>query len=172
MRLKIDLILASTVTPDPNSAFDWLLFRAALGANKAAALDIVAAARGFSMGVAADPMIAAGKQSIAGDWRRILIVMSTIRIAPRVWFRDGQGQRFSVRRSDRGILLRKFVRRPIRITAIRARRRHEGVYTARDDCSRRSFFKMKATRFSKVACVRWLNFARCPDQAGLQTDDW
>src|SRR6266571_6322272 len=58
----IDLILCATVTPDQILPSTGCLIQAQLGANKAAALDIVAACSGFLYGLSlADAMIRAGQ---------------------------------------------------------------------------------------------------------------
>src|SRR5436190_19125790 len=57
----IDLILCATVTPDQILPSTACLIQAQLGANKAAAMDIVAACSGFLYGVTiANPMIRVG----------------------------------------------------------------------------------------------------------------
>src|SRR2546425_11907819 len=58
----IDLILCATVTPDQILPSTACLIQAQLGANKAAAMDIVAACSGFLYGVTiANPMIRVGQ---------------------------------------------------------------------------------------------------------------
>src|SRR5438552_2910163 len=62
----IDLILCATVTPDQILPSTACLIQAQLGANKAAAMDIVAACSGFLYGVTiANPMIRAGQTKYA-----------------------------------------------------------------------------------------------------------
>src|SRR6266581_4126848 len=62
----IDLILCATVTPDQILPSTACLIQAQLGANNAAAMDIVAACSGFLYGLAlADPMIRAGQSKYA-----------------------------------------------------------------------------------------------------------
>src|SRR6266576_6221476 len=59
---EIDLILCATVTPDQILPSTACLIQAELGANKAAAMDIVAACSGFLYGVTiANPMIRGGQ---------------------------------------------------------------------------------------------------------------
>src|SRR5580765_1341353 len=59
---EIDLILCATVTPDQILPSTGCLIQAALGANKAAAMDIVAACSGFLYGLTiANPMIRSGQ---------------------------------------------------------------------------------------------------------------
>ncbi|MGZ8847927.1 MAG: 3-oxoacyl-ACP synthase, partial [Pyrinomonadaceae bacterium] len=59
---EIDLILCATVTPDQILPSTACLIQAELGANKAAAMDIVAACSGFLYGLAiANPMIRGGQ---------------------------------------------------------------------------------------------------------------
>src|SRR5215467_8499641 len=58
----IDLILCATVTPDQLLPSTACLIQAQLGANKAAAMDIVAACSGFLYGITiAEPMIRTGQ---------------------------------------------------------------------------------------------------------------
>src|SRR6201988_813289 len=58
----IDLILCATVTPDQILPSTACLIQAQLGANKAAAMDIVAACSGFLYGLTiAEPMIRSGQ---------------------------------------------------------------------------------------------------------------
>src|SRR5215470_2378006 len=58
----IDLILCATVTPDQILPSTACLIQAQLGANKAAAMDIVAACSGFVYGITiAEPMIRTGQ---------------------------------------------------------------------------------------------------------------
>src|ERR1051325_8655589 len=58
----VDLILCATVTPDQILPSTACLIQAELGANKAAAMDIVAACSGFVYGVTiAEPMIRSGQ---------------------------------------------------------------------------------------------------------------
>src|SRR3954467_6708444 len=60
--MEIDLILCATVTPDQIPPSTACLIQAELGANKAAAMDIVAACSGFLYGVTmANPMIRSGQ---------------------------------------------------------------------------------------------------------------
>jgi len=60
--MEIDLILCATVTPDQILPSTACLIQAELGANKAAAMDIVAACSGFLYGVTiANPMIRGGQ---------------------------------------------------------------------------------------------------------------
>src|SRR5712691_205143 len=62
----IDLVLCATVTPDQILPSTGCIIQAELGANKAAALDIVAACSGFLYGLAlADAMIRAGQSQYA-----------------------------------------------------------------------------------------------------------
>src|SRR5438034_11652803 len=59
---EIDLILCATVTPDQILPSTACLIQAELGANKAAAMDIVAACSGFLYGLTiANPMIRSGQ---------------------------------------------------------------------------------------------------------------
>src|SRR3989440_9083596 len=59
---EIDLILLATVTPDQILPSTACLIQAELGANKAAAMDIVAACSGFLYGLTiANPMIRSGQ---------------------------------------------------------------------------------------------------------------
>src|SRR2546423_2101928 len=68
--LEIDLILCATVTPDQILPSTACLIQAELGANKAAAMDIVAACSGFLYGLSlADAMIPRGLSRCALDIR-------------------------------------------------------------------------------------------------------
>src|SRR5215510_13326760 len=59
---EIELILCATVTPDQILPSTACLIQAQLGANKAAAMDIVAACAGFLYGITiAEPMIRSGQ---------------------------------------------------------------------------------------------------------------
>src|SRR5438445_13063910 len=59
---EIDLILCATVTPDQILPSTACLIQAELGANKAAAMDIVTASSGFLYGLTiANPMIRGGQ---------------------------------------------------------------------------------------------------------------
>src|SRR2546428_9648446 len=71
----IDLILCATVTPDQILPSTACLIQAELGANKAAAMDIVAACSGFLYGLElADAMIRGGQSQIRAVYvARILI---------------------------------------------------------------------------------------------------
>src|SRR5256886_746010 len=60
--LEIDLLLCATVTPDQILPSTGCIIQAELGANKAAAMDIVAACSGFLYGLTlANPMIRTGQ---------------------------------------------------------------------------------------------------------------
>src|SRR5216110_3864741 len=60
--MEIDLILCATVTPDQILPSTACLIQAELGANKSAAMDIVAACSGFVYGLTiANPMIRSGQ---------------------------------------------------------------------------------------------------------------
>src|SRR2546426_9078205 len=64
--LEIDLILCATVTPDQILPSTGCIIQAELGANRAAAMDVVAACSGFLYGLAlADTMIRTGQSRYA-----------------------------------------------------------------------------------------------------------
>src|SRR5438552_4173319 len=173
----IDLILCATVTPDQILPSTACLIQAQLGANNAAAMDIVAACSGFLYGLAlADPMIRAGQSKYAlviGAEILTRYVDYTYR-GTCVLFGDGAGAAvLGAVESDRGILAAK----------IRSDGRYEeqlyapgggtkGGFTAETIARGDHFFKMKGNELFKVAVRSMADVSReVLDYAGLKTDD-
>src|SRR5436309_10158227 len=173
----IDLILCATVTPDQILPSTACLIQAELGANKAAAMDIVAACSGFLYGLAlADPMIRAGQSKYAlviGAEILTRYVDYTDR-GTCVLFGDGAGAAvLGPVEEGRGILAAK----------IRSDGRYEeqlyapgggtkGGFSAETIARGDHFFKMKGNELFKVAVRSMSEIARgvlC--EAGLKTDD-
>lgn len=173
----IDLILCATVTPDQILPSTACLIQAQLGANKAAAMDIVAACSGFVYGVTiAEPMIRSGQIKYAliiGAELLTRYVDYTDR-STCVLFGDGAGAAvLGPVEGDRGILAAK----------IRSDGRYEeqlyapgggtkGGFTAETIARGDHFFKMKGNEVFKVAVRSMNDISRqvlC--EAGLKTDD-
>ena len=173
----IDLILCATVTPDQILPSTACLIQAQLGANKAAAMDIVAACSGFLYGLTiAEPMIRSGQIKYAlviGAELLTRYVDYTDR-STCVLFGDGAGAAvLGPVEGDRGILSAK----------IRSDGRYEeqlyapgggtkGGFTAETIARGDHFFKMKGNEVFKVAVRSMADIARqvlC--EAGLKTDD-
>jgi len=173
----IDLILCATVTPDQILPSTACLIQAALGAHKAAAMDIVAACSGFLYGLSlADAMIRGGQSKcvlVIGAEILTRYVDYTDR-STCVLFGDGAGAAIlGPVESDRGILAAK----------IRSDGRYEsqlyapgggtkGGCTAETIARGDHFFKMKGNEVFKVAVRSMAEISRdVLDQAGLKTDD-
>jgi 3-oxoacyl-[acyl-carrier-protein] synthase III len=173
----IDLILCATVTPDQILPSTACLIQAQLGANKAAAMDIVAACSGFVYGITiADPMIRSGQIKYAlviGAELLTRYVDYTDR-STCVLFGDGAGAAIlGPVEGDRGILAAK----------IRSDGRYEeqlyapgggtkGGFTAETIARGDHFFKMKGNEVFKVAVRSMNDISRqvlC--EAGLKTED-
>lgn len=173
----IDLILCATVTPDQILPSTGCLIQAELGANNAAAMDIVAACSGFLYGLAlADTMIRTGQSKYAlviGAEILTRYVDYTDR-ATCVLFGDGAGAAvLGPVEEGRGILA----------TKIRSDGRYEeqlyapgggtkGGFTAETIARGDHFFKMKGNEVFKVAVRSMAEISRdvlC--QAGLDTED-
>ena len=173
----LDLILCATVTPDQILPSTACLIQAQLGANKAAAMDIVAACSGFLYGLTiAEPMIRSGQIKYAlviGAELLTRYVDYTDR-STCVLFGDGAGAAIlGPVEGDRGILAAK----------IRSDGRYEeqlyapgggtkGGFTAETIARGDHFFKMKGNEVFKVAVRSMSDIARqvlC--EAGLKTDD-
>ena len=174
---EIDLILCATVTPDQILPSTACLIQAELGANKAAAMDIVAACSGFLYGLTmANPMIRSGQIKYAlviGAELLTRYVDYTDR-STCVLFGDGAGAAIlGPVEEDRGILAAR----------IRSDGRYEeqlyapgggtkGGFTAETIARGDHFFKMKGNEVFKVAVRSMSEIARgvlC--EAGLKTDD-
>jgi len=173
----IDLILCATVTPDQILPSTACLIQAQLGANNAAAMDIVAACSGFLYGLAlADPMIRAGQSKYAlviGAEILTRYVDYTDR-GTCVLFGDGAGAAvLGPVEEGRGILAAK----------IRSDGRYEeqlyapgggtkGGFSAETIARGDHFFKMKGNELFKVAVRSMADISReVLDQAGLKTED-
>jgi len=174
---EIDLILCATVTPDQILPSTGCLIQAELGADKAAAMDIVAACSGFLYGLTlADAMIKGGQSKYAlviGAEILTRYVDYTDR-STCVLFGDGAGAAvLGAVEEDRGILAAK----------IRSDGRYEeqlfapgggtkGGFTAETIARGDHFFKMKGNELFKVAVRSMTDISRdVLEQSGLTTDD-
>src|SRR6266446_70994 len=175
--LEIDLLLCATVTPDQILPSTGCLIQAALGANKAAAMDIVAACSGFLYGLSlADAMIRGGQAKyvlVIGAEILTRYVDYTDR-ATCVLFGDGAGAAIlGPVGTDRGILAAK----------IRSDGRYEdqlfapgggtkGGFSAETIARGDHFFKMKGNELFKVAVRSMADISReVLEEAGLTTAD-
>jgi 3-oxoacyl-[acyl-carrier-protein] synthase-3 len=173
----IDLILCATVTPDQILPSTGCLIQAELGANKAAAMDIVAACSGFLYGLSlADAMIRGGQSKYAlviGAEILTRYVDYTDR-STCVLFGDGAGAAvLGAREGDSGILAAK----------IRSDGRYEeqlyapgggtkGGFSAETIARGDHFFKMKGNELFKVAVRSMADISReVLEDAGLTTAD-
>jgi 3-oxoacyl-[acyl-carrier-protein] synthase III len=174
---EIDLILCATVTPDQILPSTACLIQAQLGANRAAAMDLVAACSGFLYGLSvANTMIRGGQVKYAlviGAELLTRYVDYTDR-STCVLFGDGAGAALlgPVER-DRGILAAQ----------IQSDGRYweqlyapgggtKGGFTAETIARGDHFFKMKGNEVFKVAVRSMSDISRrvlC--EAGLKTDD-
>jgi 3-oxoacyl-[acyl-carrier-protein] synthase-3 len=173
----IDLILCATVTPDQILPSTGCIIQAELGANKAAAMDIVAACSGFLYGLTiADTMIRTGQSKYAlviGAEILTQYVDYTDR-QTCVLFGDGAGAAvLGAVDGDRGILA--------------ARIRSDGRYeeqlfspgggtrkppTAETLAAGDHFFKMKGNELFKVAVRSMADVSReVLEEAGLTAED-
>ena len=174
---EIDLILCATVTPDQILPSTACLIQAELAANKAAAMDIVAACSGFLYGLTiANPMIRTGQIKYAlviGAELLTRYVDYTDR-STCVLFGDGAGAAIlGPVEEDRGILAAR----------IRSDGRYEeqlyapgggtkGGFTAETIARGDHFFKMKGNEVFKVAVRSMSEISRAVlNEAGLKTDD-
>lgn len=174
---EIDLILCATVTPDQILPSTACLIQAQLGANKAAAMDIVAACSGFLYGLTiANPMIRSGQIKYAlviGAELLTRYVDYTDR-STCVLFGDGAGAAIlGPVEAGRGILSAR----------IRSDGRYEsqlyapgggtkGGFSAETIARGDHFFKMKGNEVFKVAVRSMADISRevlC--EAGLKTED-
>src|ERR1051325_7097787 len=173
----VDLILCATVTPDQILPSTACLIQAQLGANKAAAMDIVAACSGFVYGInIAEPMIRSGQIKYAliiGAELLTRYVDYTDR-STCVLFGDGAGAAIlGPVEGDRVILASK----------IRSDGRYEeqlyapgggtkGGFTAETIARGDHFFKMKGNEVFEVAVRSMCEISRdvlC--EAALKTED-
>src|SRR5258708_9650163 len=174
---KIDLILCATVTPDQILPSTGCLIQAELGADKAAAMDIVAACSGFLYGLAlADAMICCGQAKyvlVIGAEILTRYVDYTDR-STCVLFGDGAGAAvMGAVESGRGILAAR----------IRSDGRYEeqlyapgggtkGGFTAETIARGDPFFKMKGNELFKAAVRSMSEISReVLEEAGLTTVD-
>jgi len=174
---EIDLILCATVTPDQILPSTACLIQAELGANQAAAMDIVAACSGFLYGVTiANPMIRSGQIKYAliiGAELLTRYVDYTDR-STCVIFGDGAGAAImGPVDTDHGILAAR----------IKSDGRFEeqlyapgggtkAGFTAETIARGDHFFKMKGNEVFKVAVRSMTEISKnvlC--EAGLKTDD-
>ncbi len=174
---EIDLILCATVTPDQILPSTGCLIQAELGADKAAAMDIVAACSGFLYGLTlADSMIRGGQSKYAlviGAEILTRYVDYTDR-STCVLFGDGAGAAvLGAVEGDRGILAAQ----------IRSDGRYEeqlyapgggtkGGFSAETIARGDHFFKMKGNELFKVAVRSMADISReVLEEAGLTTAD-
>jgi 3-oxoacyl-[acyl-carrier-protein] synthase-3 len=173
----VDLILCATVTPDQILPSTACLIQAQLGANKAAAMDIVAACSGFVYGITiAEPMIRSGqiKYALIIGAELLTRYVDYSDRSTCVLFGDGAGAAIlGPVEGDRGILASK----------IRSDGRYEeqlyapgggtkGGFTAETIAHGDHFFKMKGNEVFKVAVRSMNDISRqvlC--EAGLKTED-
>src|SRR6266566_3746006 len=173
----VDVILCATVTPDQILPSTACLIQAQLGANKAAAMDVVAACSGFLYGSwLADSMIRTGQAKYAlviGAEILTRYVDYTDR-ATCVLFGDGAGAAIlGPVETDRGILAAK----------IRSDGRYEdqlfapgggtkGGFSADTIARGDHFFKMKGNELFKAAVRSMADISReVLQDAGLTTED-
>ncbi|HSQ23884.1 MAG TPA: beta-ketoacyl-ACP synthase III [Pyrinomonadaceae bacterium] len=174
---EIDLILCATVTPDQILPSTACLIQAQLGANKAAAMDIVAACSGFLYGLSlANAMIRGGQIKYAlviGAELLTRYVDYTDR-STCVLFGDGAGAAIlGPVEAGRGILAAR----------IKSDGRYEeqlyapgggtkGGFTAETIARGDHFFKMKGNEVFKVAVRSMCEISRAAlCEAGLTTED-
>ena len=173
----VDLILCATVTPDQILPSTGCIIQAELGANKAAAMDLVAACSGFLYGLTvADTMIRTGQSKYA------LVVGAEILTQyvdytdrqTCVLFGDGAGAAvLGAVENDHGILAAR----------IRSDGRYEEQLYSPGGGTRRPpsaetlaagdhFFKMKGNELFKVAVRSMAEISReVLEEAGLSADD-
>jgi 3-oxoacyl-[acyl-carrier-protein] synthase-3 len=173
----IDLILCATVTPDQILPSTGCIIQAELGANKAAAMDVVAACSGFLYGLTlADTMVRTGQSKYA----LVIgaeILTQYVDYSDRqtcVLFGDGAGAAvLGPVDGDRGILAAR----------IRSDGRYEEQLFSPGGGTRRPpsaetlaagdhFFKMKGNELFKVAVRSMAEVSReVLEEAGLKADD-
>jgi 3-oxoacyl-[acyl-carrier-protein] synthase-3 len=173
----IDLILCATVTPDQILPSTGCLIQAQLGANKAAAMDIVAACSGFLYGLSLANAMIKGGQSKYALVIGAEILTRYVDYADRstcVLFGDGAGAAvLGPVESGQGILAAQ----------IRSDGRYEeqlfapgggtkGGFSAETIARGDHFFKMKGNELFKVAVRSMADISReVLDEAGLTTED-
>jgi 3-oxoacyl-[acyl-carrier-protein] synthase-3 len=174
---EIELILCATVTPDQILPSTGCLIQAELGANKAAAMDIVAACSGFLYGLSlAEAMIRGGQSKyvlVIGAEILTRYVDYTDR-STCILFGDGAGAAvLGPVEEGRGILSAR----------IRSDGRYEeqlfapgggtkGGFSAETIARGDHFFKMRGNELFKVAVRSMADISReVLEDAGLTTDD-
>src|SRR5215471_18976003 len=175
--MDIDLILCATVTPDQILPSTACLIQAELGANKAAAMDIVAACSGFLYGVTmANPMVRSGqiKYALIIGAELLTRYVDYSDRSTCVIFGDGAGAAImGPVDQDHGILA----------ASIKSDGRFEeqlyapgggtkGGFTAETIARGDHFFKMRGNEVFKVAVRSMTEISRsvlC--EAGLKTED-
>src|SRR5436853_6703539 len=174
---EIDLILCATVTPDQILPSTACLIQAELGANKAAAMDIVAACSGFLYGLSM-----AGAMISGGQSKYVLVIGAEILTryvdytdrSTCVLFGDGAGAAIlGPVENGRGIL-------SVKIRSDGRYGKHvyapgggtKGGFTAETIARGDHFFKMKGNEVFKVAIRSMADISReVLDEAGLTTSD-
>jgi 3-oxoacyl-[acyl-carrier-protein] synthase-3 len=173
----IDLLLCATVTPDQILPSTGCIIQAEIGANNAAAMDIVAACSGFLYGVSmADSMIKTGQVRhavVVGAEILTQYVDYTDR-QTCVLFGDGAGAAvLGPTDSNRGILASKIksdgrYEEQLYSPGGGTRRRPTGDTIASGD----HYFKMKGNELFKVAVRSMAEISReVLEQAGVKSDD-
>jgi 3-oxoacyl-[acyl-carrier-protein] synthase-3 len=173
----IDLILCATVTPDQILPSTGCLIQAELGANKAAAMDVVAACSGFLYGLTlADTMIRTGqsKHSLVVGAEILTQYVDYTDRQTCILFGDGAGAAvLGTVDGDRGILSAK----------IRSDGRFEEQLFSPGGGTKRPptaatlaagdhFFKMKGNELFKVAVRSMGDISReVLEEAGVKADD-
>ena len=173
----IDLLLCATVTPDQILPSTGCIVQAELGANNAAAMDIVAACSGFLYGVSlADSMIKTGqvKHAVVVGAEILTQYVDYTDRQTCVLFGDGAGAAvLGPVENGRGILASK----------IKSDGRYEEQLYSPGGGTRRKptpetlaagdhFFKMKGNELFKVAVRSMAEVSRAVlDQAGAKADD-
>src|SRR6266516_600910 len=174
---EIDLLLCATVTPDQILPSTGCIIQAELGANKAAAMDLVAACSGFLYGLTvADTMVRTGQSKctlVIGAEILTRYVDYTDR-ATCVLFGDGAGAAIvGPVEPERGILasrIRSDGRYEEQLFAPGGGTKHG--FTAETIAAGDHFFKMKGNELFKVAVRSMTDISReVLDDAGLKPDD-
>ena len=173
----IDLLLCATVTPDQILPSTGCIIQAELGANNAAAMDVVAACSGFLYGVSlADSMIRTGqvKHAVVVGAEILTQYVDYTDRQTCVLFGDGAGAAvLGPVENGRGILASR----------IKSDGRYEEQLYAPGGGTRRKptaetlaggdhFFKMKGNELFKVAVRSMAEISRgVLDEAGVKSDD-
>jgi 3-oxoacyl-[acyl-carrier-protein] synthase III len=173
----IDLLLCATVTPDQILPSTGCIIQAELGANNAAAMDVVAACSGFLYGVSlADSMIRTGqiKHALVIGAEILTQYVDYTDRQTCVLFGDGAGAAvLGPVEGNRGILGTKIksdgrFQEQLFSPGGGTRKRPTADTLAAGD----HFFKMKGNELFKVAVRSMAEISRdVLDQAGLKTED-